>query len=213
DALCSCLNSQLACTTFFQNATLANANATYSGYIAEDINFVCSFNASYCEAVTSNPATGTYGLYSGCNSLQRAAYVLNQYYQNQKGNQGQGDGACTNFKSSQLVTPSSTCANGVVAPTNAPAATGSIVATTNTGNNGATGTTTTTNSNGATGTTGNNGATGTTGNNGATGTTGNNGATGTTGATGTNTNGNTTGSAGFIIPLVGLVFAAVAAAL
>lgn len=214
DTVCSCLNSQLACTTLFQNATQANANATYAGYIAQDVNYVCSRNASFCEAVSSNPTTGTYGLYSGCNSLQRAAYVLNQWYQANKNVGNQGDAACTGFPSAKLVTPSSTCANGVVAPTNAPAASGSNSATGATGNNGATGTSST---NGATGTTGNNGATGTTGNNGATGTTGNNGATGTTGnngATGSNTNGgNTTGSARFVIPLVGLVFAAVAAAL
>ncbi|PRP81730.1 putative 1,3-beta-glucanosyltransferase [Planoprotostelium fungivorum] len=117
DTVCSCLNSQLACTTFYQNATLAYANATYLNYIAQDVNFVCSSNASFCEAISSNSATAKYGMYSGCNSLQRAAYVLNQYYQAYK--ESYGDIACTGFQSSKLVTPSANCPNGIVAPTDA----------------------------------------------------------------------------------------------
>jgi len=121
--ICSCMFNQLNCIT---SVTDINNAASITADIQANTGFICG--VIDCSAINANSGTGVYGQYSGCNALQRASYVLNAYY-NQNKNQGRSACDQGNFKSVQFVaSPSNQCDLGA-AVTTTPAATAPVATT------------------------------------------------------------------------------------
>lgn len=72
--VCACMFSGLSCTV---------SSSVTTKEIGTLFGTVCGLDSSACDGIAANATTGTYGIYSMCNSTQQMAYVLNQYYLNQ----------------------------------------------------------------------------------------------------------------------------------
>lgn len=75
NATCDCMYSSLSCVP----ATGLNSSA-YSALFGS----VCGLSSSACAGINGNTSTGVYGAYIMCNAEQQMAYVLDQYYSEQK---------------------------------------------------------------------------------------------------------------------------------
>lgn len=72
--LCECMYKSLTCTL--------DSSVTADGY-GSMFSYICSNDADACASIASDPATGVYGPYVGCNSTQQLGAVLQAYYENQ----------------------------------------------------------------------------------------------------------------------------------
>jgi len=72
---CSCMYNSLQCVIDISSSTPAS--------IAAAADFACSHGAA-CDDVNTNSASGVYGTWSACDDIQRASYILNSYYQNNR---------------------------------------------------------------------------------------------------------------------------------
>jgi 1,3-beta-glucanosyltransferase GAS1 len=68
--VCSCMMQSLTCTA------PVTAGEQDSDVVPEN----CFRNSAFCAGIISNSTSGQYGAYSGCNSIERASWVLNQRY-------------------------------------------------------------------------------------------------------------------------------------
>ncbi|CCC11893.1 hypothetical protein SMACR_05105 [Sordaria macrospora] len=73
--LCECMYNSLTCVP-----TKGLDTEDYG----ELFGTVCGNDAAACAGILGDPATGVYGAYAMCNSLQQLGYVMDQYYKNQK---------------------------------------------------------------------------------------------------------------------------------
>jgi len=104
---CSCMYNSLQCVVDTSSATPAS--------IAAASDYACAHGAA-CANTATNSATGVYGLWSACDDIQRASYIINSYYQK---NKNQGATACnfpdqtTNQNTGKIVSSSSTISDCV----------------------------------------------------------------------------------------------------
>lgn len=71
--VCSCMYQSLTCVP---SAKIA-ANATAIGSL---FGTVCGMSAKACAGISTDAATGTYGMYAGCNATEKLGNALNAYY-------------------------------------------------------------------------------------------------------------------------------------
>ncbi|OSS45103.1 hypothetical protein B5807_09331 [Epicoccum nigrum] len=97
--LCACMVAGLQC----------NIKSTNEEDYADVFNFICGANQDFCNGITRNATTGTFGGYSGCNPKDQLAWVANQYY---LGN-GKSSSACafSGMATVQSATTASTCSS------------------------------------------------------------------------------------------------------
>lgn len=95
--LCSCMAASLQC----------NIKSTNEDDYADVFDYICGSNEDYCEGISRNATTGTYGGYSGCDPKDQLAWVANQYY---LGN-GKSSSACgfSGMATIQTAATASTC--------------------------------------------------------------------------------------------------------
>ena len=100
--LCSCMLPALSC--------IANPNGNDSD-VASLFGEVCGLVEGVCDGITANGTSGVYGAYSVCNSTEQLSWVLNAYFQSQKGTQNYDacdfDGAAT---TQAAASPTGSCA-------------------------------------------------------------------------------------------------------
>ena len=97
--LCSCMAASLQC----------NIKSTNEDDYADVFDYICGSNEDYCEGISRNATTGTYGGYSGCDPKDQLAWVANQYY---LGN-GKSSSACgfSGMATIQTAATASTCSS------------------------------------------------------------------------------------------------------
>jgi len=69
--LCSCMVKSLTCVP---------KSGISSNETQDLFNYICGADASSCSGIDANGTTGIYGAYSMCDSSQKLAFVMNQYY-------------------------------------------------------------------------------------------------------------------------------------
>lgn len=92
------------CENMVASATCVPADtvATDVDKIGTLFGTVCGMDSTACSGITGNASTGIYGDFIMCDPVQQLAYVLNQYYVNQKKTKT----ACDFGGQAKLVTPS-----------------------------------------------------------------------------------------------------------
>ncbi|KAF2703692.1 carbohydrate-binding module family 43 protein [Pleomassaria siparia CBS 279.74] len=97
--LCACAVANLQC----------NVKSTNADVYGDTFNFICAANSKYCDAITANGTTGTYGGLSGCDAKDQLAWVANEYY---VGN-NKGASACdfSGVATTQAASTSSGCSS------------------------------------------------------------------------------------------------------
>ncbi|KAJ4353023.1 1 3-beta-glucanosyltransferase gel4 [Ascochyta clinopodiicola] len=97
--LCSCMAASLQC----------NIKSTNDEDYADVFSYICGANEKFCDGISRNATTGTYGGYSGCDPKDQLAWVANQYY---LGN-GKSSSACafSGVATVQTAVTASTCSS------------------------------------------------------------------------------------------------------
>ena len=114
--LCACMVASLSCAP----------NAKLTGdQIGETFGFVCGADAKACAGTDRDPQTGVYGAYSMCTGEQQVAFVVDQYYKNQK----KAADACDFKGKFKVVTPAAASGNcGALVSAAGTAGTGKVTA-------------------------------------------------------------------------------------
>ncbi|KAJ2725471.1 hypothetical protein GGI07_001227 [Coemansia sp. Benny D115] len=110
NATCDCMMNSLTCVAKLKTMPTGSKDLESFGETVSNIfGTVCSDLS--CNSVSSDGSKGVYGKYSFCNPLQRVSWVMNEWYQSQRG----VDGSCDFGGFADLVKPSikddSTCSD------------------------------------------------------------------------------------------------------
>ncbi|TGZ80198.1 hypothetical protein EX30DRAFT_355436 [Ascodesmis nigricans] len=98
EQLCKCMTQYAACS--------ASTSVT-SEAIATHFSYICGEGGVDCSPISSNGATGEYGLYSMCSPVEQLTWAMNQYFNDQD----QDETACDFDGDAKIVSPkmSGTC--------------------------------------------------------------------------------------------------------
>lgn len=95
---CACMMANLTCVA---TPTISDEE------IDTQFGFICDpRQGNYCEGITADASTGSYGAWSMCNATQRLSFAFNQYYLNQTATNTRNQNPCDFSGNAQTVRPS-----------------------------------------------------------------------------------------------------------